>query len=103
MIEKRGHDAMDPVELLEYALGRLDPVNREQIDRQIARDPDLARRVTRLIRNLCRLLDDGRKASSTGLTGQSEELVGPDSVRAQSPLASEPYKEPPDCPPSAAG
>ena len=94
---------MDPVELLEYALGRLDPENREQIDRQIARDPDLALRVTRLIRNLCRLLDDGRGTSLTGLSKKSEELNVPDSVKVQRPLASEPYKETPDYPPSDAG
>jgi anti-sigma-K factor RskA len=103
MIEKRGHDAMDPVELLEYALGRLDPENREQIDRLIARDPDLARRVTRLIRNLCRLLDDGRDASSAGTCRQSETSGIPDSITGQGPLMSEPRKEPPDQPPSASG
>lgn len=51
---------MDPGDLLDYALGRLDGPRREQLERRIARDPELARRIARLIRNLGRLLDDGR-------------------------------------------
>lgn len=50
---------MDPADLLDYALGRLDGPRREQIERQILSDPALAERVARLIRNLERLLDDG--------------------------------------------
>jgi anti-sigma factor RsiW len=50
---------MDRDDLLEYALGRLDGPRREQIKRQIARDPALAARMARLMRNLARLLDDG--------------------------------------------
>ena len=52
---------MDSADLLEYALGRLDGPRREQIERQIATDPALAARASRLSRNLRRLLDDGRE------------------------------------------
>jgi anti-sigma factor RsiW len=51
---------MHPADLLDYALGRLDGPRREQLERRIARDPALAERVARLVRNLERLLDDGR-------------------------------------------
>lgn len=51
---------MDPAELLDYALGRLDGIRRERLERQIADDPTLAERVARLTQNLGRLLDDGR-------------------------------------------
>ncbi len=51
---------MDPADLLDYALGKLDCAQREQIERRIAHDQELATRVARLIRNLDRLLDDGR-------------------------------------------
>jgi anti-sigma factor RsiW len=51
---------MDADELLDYALGRLDGPRREHLERRIANDPALAERMKRLIRNLGRLLDDGR-------------------------------------------
>jgi anti-sigma-K factor RskA len=50
---------MDASELLDYALGQLEGSGRDQIEREIAHDPELAGRVARLIRNLRRLLDDG--------------------------------------------
>jgi anti-sigma factor RsiW len=50
---------MDPGELIDYALGRLDPPRRERLERQIGRDPELAQRVARLLHNVDRLLDDG--------------------------------------------
>lgn len=50
---------MDAGELLDYALGRLDSPQREWLERQIARDPELAERVARLLHNIDRLLDDG--------------------------------------------
>jgi len=59
---------MDPADLLDYALERLDGPRRERIERQIAGDPALARRVARLIRNLDRLLDDGRRRCPTAGT-----------------------------------
>lgn len=51
---------MEPFDLLDYALGWLDGPRREQIEQQLASDPELAGRVDRLICNLARLLDDGR-------------------------------------------
>jgi len=51
---------MNPDDLLDYALGRLDGPRRARIERLIAHNPRLAERVARLIRNLNRLLDDGR-------------------------------------------
>lgn len=58
---------MDPPDLLDYALGTLGAPRREQIERRIASDPELAERVARLIRNLGRLLDDGRDHRTMGL------------------------------------
>jgi hypothetical protein len=51
---------MNSSDLLDYALGRLDGATRSRIEHRIARDPALAEQVTRLSRNLHRLLDDGR-------------------------------------------
>jgi anti-sigma factor RsiW len=52
---------MKPTELLDYALGRLDDARREQLELEIARDSSLAERVSRLVRNLDRLLNDGEE------------------------------------------
>ncbi len=62
---------MDPDDLLDYALGRLDGPRREHLERRIARDPELARRIARLIRNLGRLLDDGRGHRPPGVATSS--------------------------------
>ena len=51
---------MDADELIDYALGKLDEPGRRELERRIANDPALAERVSRLVRNLSRLLDDGR-------------------------------------------
>jgi anti-sigma factor RsiW len=50
---------MDPADLLDYALDRLDEARRERIERMLAQDPALAEWMNHLIRNLVRLLDDG--------------------------------------------
>lgn len=55
---------MDAADLLDYALGRLDGPRRERLERRLARDPALAERVARLVRNLHRLLDDGLSVPS---------------------------------------
>jgi anti-sigma factor RsiW len=52
---------VDPADLLDYALGRLDGPRRERLERMLAGDPELAERVARLVRNVGRLLDDGRE------------------------------------------
>ncbi|SIO61276.1 hypothetical protein SAMN05444166_6705 [Singulisphaera sp. GP187] len=70
---------MDPTELLDYALGRLDGPRRARLERLIADDPGLAARVARLIRNLDSLLDDGQ-----GHCPPKEE------VSSQSPPPSDP-------------
>lgn len=57
---------MDPADLLDYALGKLEGPRREQIERRIARDPALAERMARLMRNLVQLLDDGRGGHPPG-------------------------------------
>lgn len=57
---------MDPDDLLDYALGRLDPSRTEQLEQRMARDPELAEQVARLIRNLGRLLDDGDVRAAGG-------------------------------------
>lgn len=51
---------MDSDDLLDYALGRLDGSRLLRVERRLRSDPALAERVVRLIRNLDRLLDDGR-------------------------------------------
>jgi anti-sigma factor RsiW len=51
---------MDIFELLDYALGRLEGSRRAHLEQQMAEDPELARRVARLLRFIDRLLDDGR-------------------------------------------
>jgi anti-sigma factor RsiW len=51
---------MKPDDLLDYALGRLEPPRREQMERLVVGDPALAARVVRLVRSLGRLLDDGQ-------------------------------------------
>jgi anti-sigma factor RsiW len=51
---------MKPTDLLDYALGRLEAPRRERLERRMASDPALAERMARLVRNLGRLLDDGR-------------------------------------------
>lgn len=53
---------MDPADLLDYALGRLEGPRREALERRIKGDPTLAEKVARLARNLNRLLDDGQTA-----------------------------------------
>jgi hypothetical protein len=52
---------MDPAELLDYALGRLDGPRRERLERELALNSTLAKRLKRVICNLDRLLDDGRE------------------------------------------
>jgi hypothetical protein len=47
--------------LLDFALGRVDAPRRERIERELARHPTMAGRMAQLIRNLGRLLDDGRQ------------------------------------------
>ena len=69
---------MNPDELLEYALGRLEGPGRERLERRIACDPDLAARLARLIRNLRQLLDDGEVASSS-------PGILPDSILSERP------------------
>ncbi len=50
---------MKPANLLDYALGQLDDVEREAADREMAADPTLSARADRLGIALHRLLDDG--------------------------------------------
>ena len=50
---------MKPDDLMDYALGQLEGPTREDAEREIAGDPDLAARVDRLELALHRLLDDG--------------------------------------------
>lgn len=50
---------MKPADLLDYALGQLDDVEREAADREMAADPTLSAGADRLGRALHRLLDDG--------------------------------------------
>jgi anti-sigma factor RsiW len=57
---------MNPADLLDYALGRLEGPRRERLDRRMASDPALADRMARLIRNLGRLLDDDWADCSPG-------------------------------------
>lgn len=45
--------------MLDYVLGQLDGPRREQLEREIARDPCLAEKLARLSRRLRRILDDG--------------------------------------------
>jgi len=69
---------MDPTDLLDYALGRLDGPPRERIERMLAHDPILAGRVARLVRNLGRLLDDGRERRPEGaLSPRSSPTLPP--------------------------
>ena len=51
-------DAMNANDMLDYALGQLDPAAREQADREIAADPGQAERLDRLSRALGQLLDE---------------------------------------------
>jgi anti-sigma factor RsiW len=69
---------MDPSELLDYVLGRLVGPRRERLERRMDRDPALAEQVARLIRNLGRLLDDGRGNPVAGNASPSPELPPPD-------------------------
>jgi anti-sigma factor RsiW len=79
---------MDADELLDYALGRLDGPRRELLERRLANDPALAERVRRLIRNLGRLLDDGRAdRRDTGSTAHGP----PDSTRGE-PAEGQPHR-----------
>src|SRR3954469_7444916 len=53
-------DAMNANDMLDYALGQLDPAAREQADRELAADPGQAEKLDRLSRALGQLLDDGQ-------------------------------------------
>ena len=50
---------MNANDLLDYTLGQLDEPRRESFDRQVAADPELATRVSRLARAIELLVDDG--------------------------------------------
>ncbi len=52
---------MNPIELLDYALGRLDGPRRERLERELEFNPTLVNRLNRVIDNLGRLLDDGQR------------------------------------------
>src|SRR5271157_5510117 len=67
-IQSGGAKAMDPSDVLDYALGQLDGPPRERLERQIAGDPALADRLDRLARRLGRLLDDGQEVESSDPT-----------------------------------
>ena len=80
---------MDPADLLDYALGRLEGPRRERLERRLACEPALAERVARLVRNLRRLLDDGRAdrpaGGSPAPASPTAPPVLPDSVRSARP------------------
>jgi hypothetical protein len=75
---------MDPAELLDYALGRLDGPRRERLERELALNLTLAKRLKRVSCNLDRLLDDGREryapadSPSSPAPPPSADLVGRD-------------------------
>jgi len=50
---------MNPQDMLDYALGQLDPAARDRFDRELAADPPAAEALGRLTFNLNLLLDDG--------------------------------------------
>jgi anti-sigma factor RsiW len=72
---------MDPADLLDYALGRLEGPRRERLERRMAGDPALAGQMARLIRNLHHLLDDGQADYPPGGLPTAPSLHAPRGVQ----------------------
>jgi hypothetical protein len=67
---------MNANDMLDYALGQLDPPAREQADRELAADPKAAATVDRLTRAVRVLLDDGEAYEPPdGLVRRTSEFV----------------------------
>lgn len=67
---------MNSQDMLDYALGQLDPAARDRVDRELAADPTAAEAMGRLTANLTLLLDDGDDVEPpAGLRQRTMSLV----------------------------